>query len=356
MARKLFVPKSLKRGGGGKHAILATMVVIMAAWPAKMKDKKKSFVTPEGGKIPPHYHWGVIRDCVSRMGVKIGEIIVNFHAFVTASLFGKGRKGDMVAVRVTIEQKVEDQQIFHPMVEAIRHYRGVDRYGKHVEGGKYGDLAGDPSVLNFGLRCMRAILIRWPEMVNEEGLLLQEVFGDFINPSFRTERDDFIPNENWVRLQEDKAYLLVFQELLEGCTFEAPFNPVSFSGVSREELAEAVRDGKVYELTVQGDQREFAKLLEKVKAFGGYAVRQEKHFGLHFTDAGKYPDEEGYTLRPDFCRDRFTGWKVACNPHPVLIAATPLPEKQLNGLRRLLKVEASAPASDAAADPAQAQA
>ncbi len=352
----LFVPKSLKRGGGGKHAILATMIVIMAAWPMEMKaKKKKAFVTDEGGKIPPHYHMGVIRDCVSRMGVKVGEIIVNLHAFVTASLFGKGRKGDTVAVRVTIEQKVEDQLIFHPMIESIRHYRGVDRYGKPVEGGKYGDLKDDPAALNYGLMCMRAILLRWPEMVNEEGILLQEVFGDFINPKFRSEKDDFIPNENWVRLQEDEAYLRSFLALLEGCTFEAPFNPVSFSGVSREELAEAVRDGKVYELTMQGDQREFAKLLAKVKEFGGYAVRQEKHFGLHFTDSGKYADEEGYTLRPDFCRDRFTGWRVACNPHPVIIAATPLPEKQLNGLRRLLKVEAS-DAADATADPAQAQA
>ncbi|HOX97161.1 MAG TPA: hypothetical protein PL066_02300 [bacterium] len=345
MARKtLFVPKSLKRGGGGKHAILATFIVIMAAWPAKMKDKKKSFVTPEGGKIPPHYHWGVIRDCVSRMGVKVGEIIVNFHAFCTAALFGKGRKGDTVAVRVTIEQKVEDQQIFHPMVEAIRDYLGV---------GKHADLAGDPAVLNFGLRCMRAILIRWPEMVNEDGILLQEVFGDYINPRFRSEKDDFIPNENWLRLQEDEEYLLSFLELLEGCTFEAPFNPVSFSGVTKEELAEAARKGELYELKIQADQREFARL----QAEAVFSVRQEKHFGLHFYDSGKYADEEGYTLRPDYCRDRFTGWRVACNPHPVLIAAVPLPEKQLNGLRRLLKVEASAPASDAAdADPAQAQA
>jgi hypothetical protein len=349
MKKRLFIPKSLKRGSTLPHEVLFSCIVLMAAWPEERKEKKtKTFVTPTGAKIPPHYHWGVLRDCVSRLGVKVGEIITNLHAFCNVSLFGKGREGDVVAVRCTVEQKVKDQAIFHPVIEGVKDFLGC---------GKNRDLAGDPAALHFALMCMRAILVRWPEMRDEDGRLLQEVFGDFINPRFRTDRDDFISDEEWTQLQADPAYLEDFLSRLEECTFQATFNPISFSGVSREELTEAVRRGEVYELKTQADQREFARLQEQAV----FSVRQEKHFGLHFTDSGKYADEQGYTLRPDYCRDRLTGWRVACNPHPVLIAAVSLPEKRLNGLRKLLKVEVlpSTASDSSSVDPAgnaQAQA
>lgn len=329
------------------HETIWEGIVMMLCWVRDKVIRTKVYQTKSGGKIPRHYRSGMLKQCYDAEGKHIGEGIVNYHAFTDRAIFGrarsreKGRRdGEYVALRCTIERKVMDQRIFDPVMRAVRLFLGQVDADRDQD--LDFDLIGHVSVLHYALRVMEAIFRRYPDIVMDDGRRLQDDFEEFINPEFLENGLPFCAGRQLAQLASDPEHTERFLERL-GTTFEQVYNPISFEKCTPEELTEAVKARKVYELKLTGEQGKF----EALAGMAEFALIQEKLFGLLFRSLASSQILASKDQRA-FCWESRHGWTVEVHAQLIMVAAVNVGDKGYMLLEKQLGLESSdvTPATD----------